>query len=160
MKIKAAILAAILLSGCSEVSEESFSTQHSAAVAWFKHYHPVAESLTSEQELLGFVLKCPDGRYKYSSYEIGGISNSYHMSDKIGGCDKVAHLHTHPIVAPGLTVDFFSKVDLATSNKHDLYMMAMNKCKIRIATKDNNHNRYGDVIGTSTECLYGKTYRE
>ncbi|WPH64738.1 hypothetical protein [Vibrio phage vB_VpaP_SJSY21] len=157
-KSKLALLFALVVTGCDSVSEIGYKEQHNAAAAWYNKYQPIAETLNGEQELMGFVVKCGE-KYHHTSYEIGGLSNTFYTTDTVKGCKKVAHLHTHPIVNRGYSVDFFSKVDLDTAQRFPIYVMAMNTCNMRYVDSTNYENRYGHLIGRISNCLEGKTYR-
>ncbi|MCP3686089.1 MAG: hypothetical protein GY861_25870 [bacterium] len=141
-----------LLVGCSRYAQEGdevFNTQKQAAVAFYKRNVKVIDSLSSEQEMLGWVLKCKEG-YRYTNYVIGGVSNPIRVGEvnRGVGCKISAHLHTHPKMGygkHGATVDFFSEGDVRSAQQFEMYLMSAENCNIRYIHK--TKYRYGNLLG-------------
>lgn len=155
------LLSLLLISGCSyAVNPVGFDDRHSAAADWYNKYYDAMKALTHEQELEGFVVKCGN-KYHHTSYEVGGLKNSFSAHGSIDGCKKIAYLHTHPEEVRGWTTDFFSKADLKSSEVIDFYVVSEMSCKLRYAKKGSNSSREGQVLGYISKCYNGdhKRYR-
>lgn len=141
-----------VLLGCGKylATEDIFQTERQAALHFFKSNTELLKSLTKEQEVLGYVLKCKEG-YRVTTPFVGELMNTRYESDNpLKHCKISAGLHTHPIADKGWTMDFFSEADIKTSYVWRSYLLAQENCNIRFGYK--LKDRYGKVIGKLKEC--------
>lgn len=151
-KFCSVLISSLILSGCGRYSatNEEFYTERSAAIHFFKSNVDVMKSLTSEQEMLGYVLKCGK-TYRATSPLIGGLMNTRYNSDNpLKHCSISAGLHTHPVPDKGWTMDLFSEADIETSHKWRSYLLSQENCNIRFGYKLKDSR--GKVVAKLKEC--------
>ncbi|AUR93385.1 membrane lipoprotein [Vibrio phage 1.187.O._10N.286.49.F1] len=144
------VLISSVLLGCGNpvILSESYSTEQQAVVRFLKDNIITLKILTSQQEMLGWVLKCGDG-FKHTVAEVGGLSNIL-TPPKVSGCKVSALVHTHPRVPKGYTVDFFSEEDIKTTYRWNSYILSQENCNIRFGSK--LKNRDGTLLGKLKFC--------
>lgn len=125
-----------------ELAEGKYILEHKAVRSFFESNNDVLRSLTPDQEMVGWVVMC-NGLYRVTKPYVGTTKNLIDIEEYFDGCYKIALMHSHPLVEPGKTTDFFSEEDLKFSLMYPLYMMAQENCFLR----------YAD---TSTEGIYGR----
>lgn len=155
MKLKATLILTTVLSlfGCSkyETLEVSYQTEQEAVVAFLKDNRTTLKQLTSEQEIMGWVLKHEEVYYNTTPY-IGGLSNPTLESDidKPYGYKATAIIHSHPTPTFGQSADFFSREDLHTGTIWNMYLLSQENCNVRFASS--THYRSGTLLGRIDNC--------
>lgn len=143
----------LIITGCNKtykVESAGHPTQDSAAVEFYKNNLPILKRLTTQEEMLGWVLKCGDV-FKYTNSKIGGLKNNLNSSDiEMDGCSISALLHTHPRQPRGWTVDFFSQEDMQTSFYWDMYLLSQENCNVRFGSSLKDRN--GVLLGKLKTC--------
>ena len=144
------VLISSVLLGCTghSVLSENYDSEQVAAVRFLKDNLSTLKRLTSQQEMLGWVLKCGGG-FRHTEANIGGLSNVL-VPPKVSGCKVSALVHTHPNVPKGYTVDFFSEEDIKTTYRWNSYILSQENCNIRFGSK--LENRDGVLLGKLKFC--------
>lgn len=153
----------VLLQGCQidknsyKVTNKRYTWQHEAAEDFFESNKEVLRKMKTEQEMLGWIVRCEDG-YAVTTYKIGTASNPVDINEKFGDCYKVAFMHSHPHPPIGMTTDRFSPADLNFSMKYPLYMMAQENCFLRYASKNTYQNPRGSFVAI-VDCPKRNIYK-
>ena len=139
------IAVATIISGCTKYENQNkyFSNKDQAAIAFFIENKSKIESLSSQQEMLGWVLHCNDKGYAYTNYVIGDLSNTVrpHEVDK-GDCEVGEFLHSHPIT--NRITDYFSKADIQIAKWRGIYLFSTEGYYVRV--HNGKKDRYGTII--------------
>ena len=127
------------------ISESSlgYEKQHQAALAWYDINKHNIKNLSSEEELIGYVVKCQDD-YHFTISGVGGLKNRI-SGTILSKCHEIAVTHTHPEPEIGMTSDFFSESDMETAQILGVYVNQVNLCTVRYMYK--SQSKYGEVIG-------------
>lgn len=154
MFLRSLILCSVLIMlGCNKpygIESIGYHTQQETAIDFYKNNISTLKLLTTQEEMLGWVLKCDDV-YKYTNPKIGGLENSLNPSViERNGCVVSALLHTHPRQPRGWTVDFFSQEDIQTSFHWDMYLLSQENCNVRFGSK--LKDRDGVLLGKLKTC--------
>ena len=139
------LIAFVIISGCTKYENQNkyFSNKGQAAIAFFIENKSKIESLSSQQEMLGWVLDCGDKGYSYTNYVIGSLSNPVRPSEVYKRDCKVGEfLHTHPRTRG--SVDYFSERDIQVAKWRGIYLFTTEKYYVRF--HNGTQDRYGTVI--------------
>ncbi|CAH9014606.1 hypothetical protein VPH5P1C_0229 [Vibrio phage 5P1c] len=134
-----------LVSGCTKYENQHkyFREKDLAATDFFIENKSKIEALSSQQEMLGWVLYCEGRGYSYTNYRIGDLSNPVRPNEvDTQGCEVRDFLHTHPRSLG--SVDYFSEGDMKVAKWRGIYLFTTEKYYVRF--HNGTQDRYGEVV--------------